>query len=229
MSHLALKRPLAWLEEVTSKLDGDLRNWAINGNRAPGWPFWFVWVLASGVPGLCGAVVLLYASGLDPATLKFYLAAMPLAGVLMALPQGMVLQRYTGPGVMWALATAVGWALGWPAGIVLGLAVAVIPLLGAGEVLALFVVFSVAGIVAGSAAGTLQWWLVLKRRRVHVGWWMVASVAGMAAVGLMLWFPVTFGGTESLLAGIGAGMALHGGITGYALMRLLSRGPALAD
>lgn len=198
------------------------------GDRAPGWMFWFVWVLVSGVSGL-GTVTVLFVSKLDPATVAFYLAAIALAGGLMALPQWVVLQRYGVPGVRWALATAAGWALGWPAGIFLGLLTLDVTSYSFGAIPALFVAYGLGGIVAGSAAGALQWWLALRCRRVHVGWWMLTSASGMLAVGLLLWYAAIFGGTERLFAGIVAGTALYGGITGYALMRLLSRGLAPAD
>ena len=137
----------------------------MNGAREPGWPFWIVWVSASVAAGVAAALGLLSFSGLDPAATAFYLAALPLAGVLMALSQWVALRRYVAPGGMWMLATGVGWVLGWPAGISLGAALAgvveAVPLSGSGGMLAIFVGFVVAGIVPGAVTGALQWRFVL--------------------------------------------------------------------
>ena len=196
-----------------------------DGSRVLGWLFWLVWVSASVAAGVAAALGLLSFSGLDPAANTFYLTALPLAGVLVALSQWVVLRRYVAPGGMWALATGVGWALGWPAGILLGAALAVaveaVPLSGSGGILAIFVGFVVAGIVPGAVTGVLQWWLVLRGHRVRLGWWTLASIAGMAALGLSLWFSVMSGGSGRMVAGFAVGTALYGGITGYALLRLL--------
>ena len=196
-----------------------------DGSRALGWPFWLVWVSASVAAGVAAALGLLFLTGLDPAVTTFYLTALPLAGVLMALPQWVALRRYVAAGGMWTLATGVGWALGWPAGIFLGAALAgaveAVPLSGSGGMLAIFVGFVVAGIVPGAVTGALQWRFVLRGHRVRLGWWTLASIAGMAALGLSLWFSVMSGGSGRLVAGFAVGTALYGGITGYALLRLL--------
>ena len=219
------RRLLAFLSEVMTARAGDRGEGPMNGAREPGWPFWLVWVSASVAAGVAAAIGLLSFSGLDPTATAFYLTALPLAGVLMALSQWVALRRYVAPGGMWTLATGVGWALGWPAGIFLGAALAVaveaVTLSGSGEILAIFVGFVVAGIVPGAVTGALQWRFVLRGHRVRLGWWTLASIAGMAALGLSLWFSVMSGGSGRLVAGFAVGTALYGGITGYPLLRLL--------
>ena len=225
MSFSAPRRRLSFLSEllnVPAVVRGD---GPMNGAREPGWPFWLVWVSVSVAAGVAAAIGLLSFSGLDPTAIVFYFTALPLAGVLMALSQWVALRRYVSPGGMWTLATGVGWVLGWPAGIFLGAALAMaveaVPLSGSGEILAIFVGFVVAGIVPGAVAGALQWWLVLRGHRVRLWWWTLASIAGMAALGLSLWFSAMLGGSGRLVAGFAVGTALYGGITGYALLRLL--------
>ena len=225
MSLRVLRKRPAFLSEllnVPAVVRGD---GPMNGAREPGWLFWLVWVSASVAAGVAAALGLLSFSGLDPAATAFYLTALPLAGVLMALSQWLALRRYVGPGGMWTLSTGVGWVLGWPAGILLGAALAgameAVPLSGSGGILAIFVGFVVAGIVPGAVTGALQWRFVLRGHRVRLGWWTLASIAGMAALGLSLWFSVMLGGSGRLVAGFAVGTALYGGITGYALLRLL--------
>ena len=225
MSFSVPGRRLSFLSEllnVPAVVRGD---GPMNGVREPGWPFWLVWVSASVAAGVASALGLLSFSGLDPVATTFYLTALPLAVVLMALSQWVALRRYVAPGRMWTLATGVGWVLGWPAGIFLGAALAgavdAVPLSGSGGMLAIFAGFVVAGIVPGTVTGALQWRFVLRGRRVRLGWWTLASIAGMTAVGLSLWFSVMSGGSGPLVAGFAVGTALYGGITGYALLRLL--------
>ena len=225
MSFSVPRRRLAFLSELSNVPAVVRGDGSSDGSRAPGWPFWLVWVSASVAAGVAAALGLLFLTGLDPSVTTFYLTALPLAGVLMALSQWVALRNYVAPGGMWTLATGVGWALGWPAGILLGAALAgvveAVPLSGSGEILAIFVGFVVAGIVPGAVTGALQWRFVLRGHRVRLGWWTLASIVGMAALGLSLWFSVISGGSGRLVAGFAVGTALYGGITGYALLRLL--------
>lgn len=160
--------------------------------------FWFLWVVATTVGLTIGMTIrqLLFRLA-EGATNPFFVGAV--IGISIGLAQLRTINW------KWIMATLVGWAIGWPIGWYAGWNV--LNGLGVSQV------FTVIGVVAGTLAGLLQWF-VLRPYSPRAGWWVLASAmawtVGMAiatSVGGPLGWP---------LVGV-----ISGTITGLTLLWLL--------
>ncbi len=108
--------------------------------------------------------------------------------------------------LMWVLATAIGWGVGGPVGVALSSSKNII-------------VTGYLGVALGGIlAGALQW-AVLRPQVNEAGWWVLASVAAAAVVGVLV-FAI---GALNVDVGWVLGVALLGAVVGV-LQWLLLRG-----
>ena len=129
----------------------------------------------------------------------------------------------------WTLVTIAGWFVGFLAGFIL--AGAFEPILGAGPVQGV-AGYSVLGVCLGSGVGLTQW-LVLRRRTVGIGSWVLASAIGMGIAGgagygtAVLLFGYSEGleglGSAAAVLGWMLAAAFGGMVTGLLQWRILSR------
>jgi hypothetical protein len=131
-------------------------------------------------------------------------------GTGVGIAQWLVLRRQLQPAGWWILASIIGFGIGK----VLGdqVAASVGGLVGS----------ALGGAAIGLVAGALQW-LVLQRKVVSSGWWVLASTIGWAIGWMIIGTTDESGGAPSesayLVGSVGAAVA--GVITGTAMVRLL--------
>jgi hypothetical protein len=110
------------------------------------------WVVAS---ALGGALVGLAAGTLgNPPPVPVY-AAYGLLGLLLGVPQWMILRRHVRRAAWWLMANSAGWALGTLAAVALDRAMTI----RVSEIAGLVLLFGVASGIAGSVTGALLVWL----------------------------------------------------------------------
>jgi hypothetical protein len=154
-------------------------------DSSTGWRLWLAWMLMStiGVAAvfvLTSAVAMLVGAVLGGGA-EDKVPFVPFVGFSFGVMQWLVLRRHIPRAGWWVLASTAGWiaGLGVPA-VVFKVVEGIAP--GAIEP----EVFAVAFFVAvGTAVGMLQW-LVLRRHAPQAGWWVLASIVGWAALGLIV-------------------------------------------
>lgn len=164
------------------------------GRRKPEWLFypgwvvastlsiplaWLVsWAIISQVERVVGGTI--EVAGRTRITEDFLLdyVFFPLIGLLTGLLQYLLLRRYLPRIGWWIAATALGWPLGFA---VVYLAYVALPAaLHAGSTWSVVLAL----VWVGGATGLAQW-LVLRRRILRAGWWILASALGGGLVGLI--------------------------------------------
>jgi hypothetical protein len=148
------------------------REVCMNTNQnAVGWDFWLRWVLASflgfamgGVLGGVALYALAFGEGFEG--MVIFGAIFGAAGGTM---QWLVLRRNVDRSGGWVLATAIGGTL---AGIAGELVFRRLPFYQAS------IIAPLAGATTTGVVGGILQWLVLRRRVVHAGWWVLASILG---------------------------------------------------
>jgi hypothetical protein len=154
-------------------------------DSSTGWRLWLAWMLMStiGVAAvfvLTSAVAMLVGAVLCGGA-EDKVPFVPFVGFSFGIMQWLVLRRHIPRAGWWVLTSTAGWiaGLGVPA-VVFKVVEGIAP--GAIEP----EVFAVAFFVAvGTAVGMLQW-LVLRRHAPQAGWWVLASIVGWAALGLIV-------------------------------------------
>jgi hypothetical protein len=154
-------------------------------DSSTGWRLWLAWMLMStigmaAVFAFTSAVAMLVGAVLGGGA-EDKVPFVPFVGFSFGVMQWLVLRRHIPRAGWWVLASTAGWiaGLGVPA-VVFKVVEGVAP--GAIEP----EVFAVAFFVAvGTAVGMLQW-LVLRRHAPQAGWWVLASIVGWAALGLIV-------------------------------------------
>jgi hypothetical protein len=145
--------------------------------RAERWSgsrLWLRWVGATalGVVLAFAAFVVIFSITGDPGDSLFPVLMIGF-GLAIGSFQQRVLRQTLGDARRWALATGVGLGVGMALAVAMGLGET--PGLGAQITQG-----AVAGALAGTAIGTVQW-RVLRTRLPGARWWVAASIAGWAA------------------------------------------------
>ena len=187
-----------------------------------GWTFWLQWVLASTV-GFTLAYEVVRFFG----PFAFYVLFAPeyaLMGVVVGIPQWLVLRQQV-PGVgPWVLATVVGFAVGGTLAFVTLVAAGYYDLDDlVGRAVSPFLLSALFFAPIGPVVGIAQW-IVLRRRIKAAGWWVLANIVawvlfgaleGLPAVTKMSYYDVRI----SVISAIGG--LLAGAVTGVTLVWLL--------
>ena len=204
-----------------------------NTERAQvGWGFGLRWVLASTVGLAVGGAVGFAVVDAVPEAVGFTVSvavSWAVAGASMGTAQWLVLRRHIPGAGWWVLASTVGLAVGFAVALAVSEAVGLtVGLTGGSHFSSEPVALVLFGAVAGASMGTAQW-LVLRRQVSQTGWWVLASIVGVA-LSVAVFFTVTAGVEEA--AGVAGGGALsgavYGAITGGVLVWLL-RQPVAKD
>ena len=121
----------------------------------------------------------------------------------------------------WVLATTVGWFSGFIVGSVGGYAVMeILPSYGNVALVAW------GGVVLGAGVGIFQW-LVLRRRVSRAGWWVLASILGLAGGAVVGTTAVALAGGDPTTWGVVGGWVVGGAMAGlmqwFVLRRQVSR------
>jgi hypothetical protein len=134
----------------------------------------------------------------------------PFVGLSFAITQWLVLRRHMPQAGWWVLASTAGWIAGFgvPAIVVKVVDSGVVGTVGREVFAAVFFV------AVGAAVGMLQWF-VLRWHAPQAGWWVLASIVGWAALGLIV------GKSLDRVTDLIALAAVPPAITGGALVWLL--------
>jgi hypothetical protein len=192
---------------------------------------WIYWILATAIGHVAGVsafgILVLFvdlgaASGgslLD--TVVFAVLGL-LDGLLVGVAQGLVLQYFTGQKLLgeWVLFTALGGIAAWVLGPIMGaLAVPIVD----------FLVYMVAGGVAGALFGFSQRPTVQRRLDPGTGWVPANLVAGALAVTFAVFFSSLWTGTagagtievQAILLTVGVGGLIYGAVTARTVALML--------
>jgi hypothetical protein len=137
----------------------------------------------------------------------------PVVGVCIGGMQWLVLRQYLPQAGWWVLSTGVIWPVCYT---FIGLATRGIVRVGGGSFVGA-ATWIITFALVGAALGGIQW-LVLRRRFIRAGWWVLASAAGFAGF-------AAIGPLADILTLIVLLGAIPGATTGIALVWLL-RQPA---
>lgn len=186
------------------------------------WSVWSWWVLAGtvgwGIGGPLGVAL-----GHPGYIIENGFMSISLGGILTAVLQWLVLRRRVAPARWWVPSSVMAAVL-FGAVVFGGLAV------DPGGTWITDVAWIVGACLFPSAAGFLQWRLVLRRHVPRVaGWWVLACLVGFFAGGVGGW-PVSAafglngkeGGLDAVVVWTLFG-AVYGAVTGAVLVRLLRR------
>jgi hypothetical protein len=154
-------------------------------DSSAGWRLWLAWMLTStigvaAVFALTSAVAMLAGAVLGGGA-EDEVPFVPFVGLSFGIMQWLVLRRHIPQAGWWVLASTAGWIAGFGVlAVVFKVVEGVAP--GTIEPKVFAAVFFVA---VGIAIGMLQW-LVLRRHAPQAGWWVLASIVGWAALGLIV-------------------------------------------
>jgi len=120
--------------------------------------------------------------------------------------------------LLWVLASTVGWLFGFFVGSVGGYAVM--------EILPSYALVAWGGVAEGAGVGIFQW-LVLRRRVSRAGWWVLASILGLAGGAVVGTTAVALAGGDPTTWGVVGGWVVGGAMAGlmqwFVLRRQVSR------
>ena len=152
---------------------------------------WAWWVLASTVGAAVGLIlsyawlrvaVVAFGANEDRIAMNVFV---PLMAICIGIAQWLVMRRHTRRAGWWLVASIAGWIVGAAAIIVTSSVVSsVVPMGILNEIVTGTAGTVVALALLGAVIGITQW-LYLRRHFTRAGWWVLASLAGWALLGVL--------------------------------------------
>ena len=137
---------------------------------------WFLWVIVNTVGAALAVGIIFLAQsipGIDEEDMPYI--AFPAFALLISIAQLMVLSSYISHNGWWILASLAGWSLGCATIVFIGSFISFVYVQATMSTL----------VIMGTCLGLAQW-VILRRYRVAVIWWIPASILGWCLLGLLV-------------------------------------------